>query len=70
MKFNYPRPDPIRLYERYATGNYSLLEVSKKAQAEGLNYRKTGAKLHKSIVYKILTNSIYPVRKPRCLQRG
>jgi site-specific DNA recombinase len=44
---------------RYATGNYSLLEVTKKAQAERLNYRKTGAKLHKNIVHKILTNPIY-----------
>jgi site-specific DNA recombinase len=59
------QPDPIIspliriLYEWYATGNYSLLEVTKKAQAEGLTYRKTGAKLHKSIVHKILTNPIY-----------
>jgi site-specific DNA recombinase len=59
------QPDPtiaplIRaLYGWYATGNYSLLEVTKKAQAEGLTYRKTGAKLHKSIVHKILTNPIY-----------
>jgi len=47
------------LYEWYASGNYSLLEVTKKARAEGLTYRKTGAKLHKSIVHKILTNPIY-----------
>ncbi len=33
--------------------------MTKKAQAEGLTYRKTGAKLHKSIVHKILTNPIY-----------
>ena len=61
----YIQPDPniaplIRLlFEWYATGNYSLLEVTKKAQAEGLDYRKTGARLHKSIVHKILTNPIY-----------
>jgi site-specific DNA recombinase len=54
------QPDPIiaplicALYGWYATGNYSLLEVTKKAQAEGLIYRKTGAKLHKSVVHKIL----------------
>jgi len=36
------QPDPIiaplirMLYEWYSTGNYSLLEVTKKAQAEGL----------------------------------
>ena len=59
------QPDPIiaplirMLYEWYATGNYSLLEVTKKAQAEGLTYRKTGTKLHKSVVHKILTNPIY-----------
>ena len=59
------QPDPIisplirALYEWYATGNYSLLEVTKKARSEGLTYRKTGARLHKSIVHKILTNPIY-----------
>ena len=61
----YIQPDPnlaplIRLlFEWYATGNYSLLELTKKAQTEGLGYRKTGAGLHKSIVHKILTNPIY-----------
>ena len=61
----YIQPDPIiaplirGLYGWYVTGNYSLLEVTKKAQAEGLTYRKTGPKLHKSIVHKILTNPIY-----------
>jgi hypothetical protein len=33
--------------------------VTKKAQAEGLTYRKTGAKLHKSLAHKILTSPIY-----------
>jgi site-specific DNA recombinase len=61
----YIQPDPIiaplihALYEWYATVNDSLLEVTKKAQAESLTYRKTGAKLHNSTVHKVLTNPIY-----------
>ena len=47
-----------KLYEWYATGNYSLLEVAKKAQIEGFAYR-SGAKVHKSVIHKILTNPIY-----------
>jgi site-specific DNA recombinase len=59
------QPDPeftpfIRqLFEWYATGNYSLLEVARKASAEGLAYRKTGNKVGKSTVHKILTSPIY-----------
>lgn len=61
----YIQPDPklaplIRLlFEWYATGNYSLLEVSKKANIEGLVYRKMANKIGKSTVHKILTNPIY-----------
>jgi len=61
----YIQPDPKlapliqKLYEWYATGRYSLLEVTRKAYAEGLAYRKSGDKLQKSTVYKILTNPIY-----------
>ncbi len=58
-------PDPnlsplIRqLYEWYATGLYSLLELSRKIRENGLSYRKTDAKIPKSAVHKILRNPIY-----------
>ena len=42
-----------------ATGHYSLSQVSKKAYSEGLVYRKTNAKISKSVVHKILKNLIY-----------
>jgi len=48
-----------QLFEWYATGNYSLLEVNQKIQSEGFGYRKTGRKIPKSVVHKILTNPIY-----------
>jgi site-specific DNA recombinase len=59
------QPDPeqstmiAKLFEWYSTGNYSLLEVTKKARAEGLAYRKSGDTVQKSLVYKILVNPIY-----------
>jgi site-specific DNA recombinase len=61
----YIQPDPelapvIRqLFEWYATGNHSLLDVARKANSEGLTYRKTGNKVGKSTVHKILTSPIY-----------
>ena len=59
------QPDPAlapviqKLFEWYATGNYSLLDLARKAKSEGLNYRKTGNTIGKSTVHKILTNPIY-----------
>lgn len=59
------QPDPGfapligKLYDWYATGNYSLLEVTKKAHSEGLVYRQSKAKIQKSTVHKILNNPIY-----------
>ncbi len=59
------QPDPnlaplIRqLFAWYATGNYSLLDLARRANAEGLAYRKSGAKVQRSIVAKILHNPIY-----------
>ena len=62
-RFIQPDPDiaPFvrRLYEWYATGNYSLLQLSKRAYNEGLRFRKTGKKVPKSAVHKILKNPIY-----------
>jgi site-specific DNA recombinase len=61
----YIQPDPDlaplvrRLYEWYSTGNFSLVEVTRKIKKEGLSYRKSGAPLQKSLVYKVLTNPIY-----------
>jgi site-specific DNA recombinase len=58
-------PDPVlaavirQLFEWYATGLHSLLEVSKKVHEEGLTYRKTEARLPKSVIHKILKNPIY-----------
>ncbi len=48
-----------KIYEWYATGNYSLLEVTRKIRDEGLVYRKTGNNIIKSTVHKILTNPVY-----------
>lgn len=58
-------PDPVlsplmtQLFEWYATGNYSLLEIVKKVHEKGLSYRKTEARIPKSVVHKILKNPIY-----------
>ena len=48
-----------KLFEWYSTGNYSLLELTKKAHREGLFFRKSGNKVPKSVVHKILKNPIY-----------
>ena len=59
------QPDPAlapvirQLFEWYGTGNHSLLDVARKANSEGLTYRKTGNIVGKSAVHKILTNPIY-----------
>ncbi len=59
------QPDPKlapliqKLFEWYATGHYSLLELTRQANAEGLAYRRSGAKVYKSVVAKILHNPIY-----------
>lgn len=61
----YIQPDPElapivqQLYEWYATGNYSLKAVTEMAHANGLAYRKSGAKMQKSHVYHILTSRVY-----------
>ena len=47
------------LFEWYASGNYFLLDISKKAYQEGLSYRKTGHKIPKSVVHNILKNPMY-----------
>jgi DNA invertase Pin-like site-specific DNA recombinase len=58
-------PDPnvapiiARMYERYATGRYSVEEIARIAHADGLAYRKSGATVPNSSVHKILRNRIY-----------
>ena len=57
-------PDPerarhvMRLFEDYATGRYSLLDLSKKAYDDGFRTRK-GRKVVRSMVQKLLRNRIY-----------
>lgn len=59
------QPDPVigpqvrRLFEWYATGNYSLLELTRKSFQEGFITRKNGKKVPKSLVHRILKNPIY-----------
>jgi site-specific DNA recombinase len=48
-----------QLFEWYATGNFSLKQLVQKAFDDGLTYRKTGSKIPRSEIYKILKNSIY-----------
>jgi DNA invertase Pin-like site-specific DNA recombinase len=58
-------PDPVlgpivrQLFEWYATGEVSLAELTKKARAAGLFFRKSGATVPKSTIHKILHNRIY-----------
>jgi len=59
------RPDPevapiiARVYERYATGNYSVRAMARTARADGLAYRKSGDAVPTSTIHKILRNRIY-----------
>jgi site-specific DNA recombinase len=52
-------PQVQRMFEWYATGNYSLLELTRKVHTEGLAFRSTGRKIPKSVIHKILKNTIY-----------
>jgi site-specific DNA recombinase len=58
-------PDPevapviVRLFERYASGQYSLKRIAAVAHTEGLAYRKSGDRVPTSTVHKILRNRIY-----------
>jgi len=48
-----------RMFEWYATGKYSLLVVTRKAQEAGLVFRKSKADVPKATVHKILRNRLY-----------
>jgi site-specific DNA recombinase len=58
-------PDPAlapiiaRMFEWYASGQYSLAEVTKLARAEGMVFRKSNDPVPKGTVHKILRNRIY-----------
>jgi site-specific DNA recombinase len=48
-----------KLFEWYARGDISLKEVTKKARAAGLAFRKSGARIPRSSIAAILRNRIY-----------
>jgi site-specific DNA recombinase len=48
-----------KLFEWYATGQYSLLETARKARAAGLVPRRGGGKVPASKVHSILRNRLY-----------
>ena len=52
-------PIIISLFEWYATGEYALKEVAKKARAAGLVYKKSGSPVPTSTVHSILRNRLY-----------
>ncbi len=56
-----PEVAPIvsKLFEWYATGEFSLKEVAKKARATGLVYKKSGKPVPTSTVHSILRNRLY-----------
>jgi site-specific DNA recombinase len=59
------QPDPHlapvirKMFEWYATGEYSLAEVTKKAKTAGMIFRKSGDPVPKATIHKILHNRIY-----------
>jgi len=59
-----PTLGPIvqNLFEWYASGGYSLKDVSAKARRAGLVYRKSGAPIGTSTVHKMLRNRVYTGR--------
>jgi site-specific DNA recombinase len=52
-------PIVSKLFEWYATGQYSLQEAARKARDVGFVYRKSGAKVPVSAVHSILRNRLY-----------
>ena len=56
-----PELGPIvsKLFQWYATGQYSLRETARKAREAGLLYRKSGGNVPMSAVHSILRNRLY-----------
>ncbi|MFO0688354.1 MAG: recombinase family protein [Myxococcota bacterium] len=58
-------PDPVLapivldLFQRYSRGDISIRELTRQARADGLVFRRSGAKVPSSTVAKILRNRIY-----------
>ncbi len=52
-------PIVTKLFERYATGNYSLQSLTRAAHADGLVYHKSGNCVPVSTVHTILRNRLY-----------
>jgi DNA invertase Pin-like site-specific DNA recombinase len=58
-------PDPAvaaiirKIFEWYATGEYSLAEVTRKAKSAGMVFRRSGNPVPKATIHKILHNRIY-----------
>ncbi|MCY4008008.1 MAG: recombinase family protein [Rhodobacteraceae bacterium] len=58
-------PDPelaplvTKLFNWYATGHYALGEITTRARAEGLVYRRSGNRVPVSTVHSVLRNRIY-----------
>ena len=52
-------PAVRRMFERYATGKYSVKEVGRLARADGLVFRKSGGTVPTSTVHKILRKRAY-----------
>ena len=52
-------PIITRLFERYATGNYSLRDITQIAKAEGMVFRKSKDPVPLATVHKILRNRLY-----------
>lgn len=52
-------PIITRLFEWYATGQYSLKDISKRIRAEGLTYRRSGAPVPTSGIHQILRTRLY-----------
>jgi site-specific DNA recombinase len=52
-------PQVQKLFQYYATGRYSLLELTRKIHSEGLLSRRNGAAISRGTIAKILNNSVY-----------
>ena len=52
-------PAITKMFEQYATGQYSLKQMARTARADGLAYRKSGDDVPTSTIHKILRNRIY-----------
>jgi site-specific DNA recombinase len=52
-------PAVKKMFERYATGRFSLKEVAKLAQADGLAYRKSGKPIPTATVHRLLRKRMY-----------